>query len=46
MAGVGVKALIANDKKLVNDVIVIDGPASANVFAIRSSTVARGSVRW
>lgn len=45
MAGVGVKALIANDKKLVSDVIVIEGPASANISAIRSSTGSLGEVR-
>lgn len=38
IAGVGVKALIENERKFVSDVIVIDGPASANIFAIRSST--------
>lgn len=46
MAGVGAKALIAKDKKFVKDVMVIEGPASASISAIRSSTGSLLSVRW
>lgn len=36
IAGVGVLIPIAKDKKFVNDVIVIEGPALASISATRS----------